>query len=161
VTNIVSVPQRVLEGHSTGVVRNRRDTVTSVGGGAVERVDDGRGDKSPSKPVHAKDRRGKVDIDFSVLYQTDCPLRCVCLLTDQREREKQSPSSSSSSSSSSAWQFAVGSNDKSVKIVRVSRTSSSSQGTEGVSMPLIGALLMMGRDRECSPLLLMIKLFGY
>ena len=133
VTSIVSGPQRVLEGHSTGVVKNRRDTVTSVGGGAVERVDDGRGDKSPSKPVHAKDRKGKVDIDFSVLYQTDCPLRCVCLLTDQREREKQSPSSSSSSSSSSAsasaWQFAVGSNDKSVKIARVSRTSSSSQGS--------------------------------
>ena len=121
-----AVPEGIHDMRSKSANRNRRDTVTSIGSGVVpDRVDEGRrSDKSPSKPVLAKDR--KVDIDFSVLYQTDCPLRCVCLLADQRDREMQ-PSSSSSPSSSS-WKFAVGSNDKSVKIARVSRTSSP-QGT--------------------------------
>ena len=51
----------------------------------------------------------------SVIYQTDCPLRCVSMLSDDYGPSQQL---------SSSWMFAMGSNDKSVKIARVSDTAS-------------------------------------
>jgi hypothetical protein len=112
--------QQTQQPSSSSAGRNRRDTITNVDnssrlGRDADRDRDRQGDRLPSKQVSAPQDLKSV-IDSTLLLQAECPLRCVCSLSDQINTSKQGEKPPSSSS----WMIAVGSNDKSVKVLRVS-----------------------------------------
>ena len=76
----------------------RRDS-TNSNGSKQESVSD---TKQPQQEIS--------EMQSTLVFESQCPLRCVCLLRDSMEGH--APSSSS-------WMFALGSNDKSVKVARV------------------------------------------
>lgn len=80
------------------VPKQRRDSTGSIGS-KQEVVSD---TKEPQQQVG--------EMQSTLVFESQCPLRCVCVLKDSTEG--QAPSSSS-------WMFALGSNDKSVKVARV------------------------------------------
>ena len=104
----------------TATNRNRRDTVTNVVGAKAGEV---RHDDLLSPRTQSENK--KALMESSVLYHAECPLRCVCLFGDQIESNPRRTSQKVPQASSSSLVFAVGSNEKSVK---VSRAASRPQG---------------------------------
>jgi hypothetical protein len=104
---------------SSSAGRNRRDTITNLDSssrlGRADADKDRQGDRLPTKQVSPPQDLKSV-IDSTLLLQAECPLRCVCSLSDQINTSK----SGEKPPSSSSWMIAVGSNDKSVKVLRIS-----------------------------------------
>ena len=98
----------------TAANRNRRDTVTNVVGAKAGEV---RHDDLLSPRTQSEDK--KALMESSVLYHAECPLRCVCLFGDQIESNPKRTSQKTQQATSSSIVFAVGSNEKSVKVSRV------------------------------------------
>ena len=98
----------------TAANRNRRDTVTNVVGAKAGEV---RHDDLFTPRTQSEIK--KALMESSVLYHAECPLRCVCLFGDQIESNSKRTSQKPQQASSSSIVFAVGSNEKSVKVSRV------------------------------------------
>lgn len=122
----VTDPSTRLQTHqssSSSAGRNRRDTITNVDNSSrLGRADadrdrdrDKQGDRLPTKQTSPPLDLKSV-VDSTLLLQAECPLRCVCSLSDQINSSKPGEKPPSSSS----WMVAVGSNDKSVKVLRIS-----------------------------------------
>lgn len=102
----------------TAANRNRRDTVTNVVGAKAGEVRLG----DLLSPRAQSDSRTTL-MDSALLYQAECPLRCVCIFGDQMDSnpKKYSAAQSTQQPSSSSIIFAVGSNEKSVRVSRVAK----------------------------------------
>jgi hypothetical protein len=98
--------------------RNRRDTVTNVVGAKAGEVRHGHGDLL--SPRAQSDSRTTL-MDSSVLYQAECPLRCVCIFGDLLDSNPKKAAQRTQQPSSSSIVFAVGSNEKSVRVSRVAK----------------------------------------
>ena len=98
----------------TAANRNRRDTVTNVVGVKAGEV---RHDDLLSPRTQSENK--KALMESSVLYHAECPLRCVCLFGDQIEPNPKRTGQKTLQAPSSSLVFAVGSNEKSVKVSRV------------------------------------------
>lgn len=115
--------QQTHQPSSSSAGRNRRDTITNVDNSSRlgkanvdgDRDRDRQGERLPAKQVSPSLDLKSV-IDSTLLLQAECPLRCVCSLSDQINPSKPGEKPLSSSS----WMVAVGSNDKSVKVLRIS-----------------------------------------
>ena len=101
----------------TAANRNRRDTVTNVVGAKAGEVR--HGDLLTPRTQSAN---RSAFMESSVLYQAECPLRCVCLFGDQEELNPKRVSHKNQQVLFSSLVFAVGSNEKSVKVSRVARS---------------------------------------
>lgn len=103
----------------TAANRNRRDTVTNVVGAKAGEVRLG----DLLSPRAQSDSRTPL-MDSAVLYQAECPLRCVCIFGDQMDSnpKKNSAAQRTQQPSSSSIVFAVGSNEKSVRVSRVAKS---------------------------------------
>lgn len=86
----------------TVAVKHRRDSTGNIG--SRQEVTQSHVSDDAAEPQQGG------DMQSTVVFESGCPLRCVCMLIDTSE--VQAPSSSS-------WMFALGSNDKSVKAARV------------------------------------------
>lgn len=102
----------------TAANRNRRDTVTNVVGAKAGEVRHG----DLLSPRAQSDSRTTL-MDSSVLYQAECPLRCVCIFGDQMDSNPKKAAQRTQQPSSSSIVFAVGSNEKSVRVSRVAKNT--------------------------------------
>ena len=100
----------------TAANRNRRDTVTNVVGAKAGEVRHG----GLLSPRAQSDSRTTL-MNSSVLYQAECPLRCVCIFGDQMDSNPKKTAQRTQQPSSSSIVFAVGSNEKSVRVSRVAQ----------------------------------------